>query len=182
MSDAWKTEEVKLGDGIVLALAKIWQKLGTISGGGSSGLTNAELRASAFNVNIPNLDAGYDTVRPYALPGAAWSYPAALGGITSATAVTVKTAAGVGIKNYVNSMQLVATAIGVATEIAIRDGAGGAVLWRGIITTAGMLNGQPMKFEPPLEGSANTLLEVAVLTNPTTGAIYPNLQGYSSEI
>lgn len=132
---------------------------------------------------IPNLDAGFDAVRLYALPANCWSYAAAASGISNTTtAVTVKTAAGVGIRNYVNSLQLVATALGAATEFAIRDGAGGTVLWRGIISTAGMLGGQPMVFNPPLRGSANTLLEVVALTDSLTGSVYPNLQGYSSTV
>jgi hypothetical protein len=128
---------------------------------------------------IPNLDGSYDTTRT-AIPADMWSYPAATGGIlNTTTAVTVKTAAGLGIRNYVKSLQLMSEALGTATEFAIRDGAGGTVLWRTKIGTGGLTGGEPIVFDPALKGSANTLLEVVTLTASGTGAVYPNLQGYT---
>ncbi len=61
----------------------------------------------------------------------AWSHAAASGGIVnSTTAVTLVAAAGAGVRNYLTDLQVNTEALGAATELAIRDGAGGAVLWR----------------------------------------------------
>ena len=59
-----------------------------------------------------------------------WSYAGAAAGIANTTtAVTIK-AAVAGKRNYVTDLQLSHATLGAATEIAIRDGAGGSVLWR----------------------------------------------------
>lgn len=110
-----------------------------------------------------------------------WSYAAAPGGIVNtSTAVTIKGASGAGVRNYITSLQILATALGLATEVVVRDGAGGTVLWRGTLTTAGALAGVTAKFDTPLAGTANTLLEVATLTPTLTGAVFVNAQGYSA--
>lgn len=111
---------------------------------------------------------------PYANPANTWSYAAASGGITNTTAVTVKAAAGAGIRNYVTSMDVINGHATVDTEVAIRDGAAGTVLWRGFAKAAG--GGVSRKFEPPLRGTANTLLEVVNIT--TGSATYFNLSGF----
>jgi hypothetical protein len=119
---------------------------------------------------------GKQVVYPHALPGATWSYAAASGGITNTTAVTVKTAAGAGIRNYVTSLDVVNGHATVSTEVMIRDGAGGTVLWRGFAAAVG--GGVSREFVPPLRGTANTLLEVV---NVTTGAAtYFNLSGFAA--
>jgi hypothetical protein len=111
-----------------------------------------------------------------------WSYAAASGGIVNTTtAVTIKAAAGTDIRNYITSIQIMAEALGTATEVAIRDGAGGTVLWRTKIGTAGLLAGRDITFERPLKGSLNTLLEVVTLTASGTGAVYFNAQGYTAK-
>jgi hypothetical protein len=108
-----------------------------------------------------------------------WSYAAAAGGISNTTtAVTVKAADGAGLRNYVKSMQLAAGALGAATEVVIRDGAAGTVLWRGFVTTAGIAGVETIIFDKPLKGTAATLLEVATLTATITGGVYVNLQGF----
>lgn len=130
---------------------------------------------------FPQLGDGNGTVsQPFALAANRWSYAAAAGGITNTTtAVTFIAAAGVGIRNYLASIQIQAGALGAATEIAIRDGAGGTVLWRGFISTAGLVNGINIPFESPLKGTANTLMEVVTLTASITGAVYFNAQGFA---
>lgn len=110
----------------------------------------------------------------------AWSYAAAASGIVNTTtAVTIKAAAGAGLKNYITSIQITSDALGAATEFAIRDGAGGTVLWRIKINTAGLLGGIPIVISTPLVGTANTLLEVVTLTASVTGAVYFNAQGFA---
>lgn len=72
-----------------------------------------------------------------------------------------------------------ADALGAATELAIRDGAAGTVIWRGKINTAGWLDGMEITFSPALRGTANTLVEIVTLTASVTGSVYCNLQGYT---
>lgn len=108
-----------------------------------------------------------------------WSYAAAASGISNTTtAVTVKTAGGASVRTFVTSMDLSFSALGVATEFAIRDGAAGTVLWRMTIP-AGVAGMREITFATPLRGTANTLLEVVTLTASVTGAVYINLQGYT---
>lgn len=111
--------------------------------------------------------------------GTAWSYAAATGGIdNTTTAVTFKAAAGAGLKNYIESVQISHATLGAATELAIRDGAGGTVLWRMTLGTVANEN-ISVRFDPPLAGAANTLLEVVTLTG-VTGDVLFNAQGYSA--
>lgn len=107
----------------------------------------------------------------------AWLYAAPVAGIVnSATAVTIKAAAGAGVKNFLGSLEIDNDALGAATIVAIRDGAAGTVLWRGRIPA--LTPGErSVVFNPPLVGSANTLLEALTLT-AVTGAVWVNAQGY----
>ena len=108
-----------------------------------------------------------------------WSYAAAnLGIVNTTTAVTIKAAAGAGLRNYISAIQVMAEALGTATELAIRDGAAGTVLWRQKIGTSGITGGLNVNFASPLRGTTNTLLEVVTLTASTTGAVYFNAQGF----
>ncbi len=111
---------------------------------------------------------------PYANPANTWSYAAASGGITNTTGVTVKAAAGAGIRNYITSVDVENGHATVSTDVRILDGASGTVLWRGFAQAAG--GGVAIEFNPPLRGTANTLVEVA---NGTTGsATYFNVRGF----
>ncbi len=122
---------------------------------------------------------GAKIVRPYSIPEADWSYAAATSGIANTTtAVTIAASAGAGLRNYITSIQVMAEVLGTATELAIRDGAGGTVLWKQKITTAGLPSGMAITFPSPIKSSAATLLEVVTLTASTTGAVYFNAQGY----
>lgn len=106
-----------------------------------------------------------------------WSYSAAAAGIVnSVTAVTIAPAV-VGMRTMLTSLQLSSEALGVATEVAIRNGAAGPVLWRFKIGTAGLAGGISVNFTAPLKGSVNTLLEVVTLTASLTGGVYLNAQG-----
>lgn len=115
--------------------------------------------------------------KPYAIPEQEWSYAAAASGIVNTTvAVTIKAAAASGLRNYITGLQIAADALGAATELAIRDGAAGTVLWRGKLQTAAMPLMQ-IEFPIPLKSTAATLLEVVTLT-AVTGGVYVNAQGY----
>lgn len=106
-----------------------------------------------------------------------WNYAAATGGIVNTTtAVTMKAAAGAGFRNYITDLQVQTATLGGATELAIRDGAGGAVLWRTQLQTTA-LPLLPINLESPIVGSPNTLLEVVTLTG-VTGGVFVNAQGY----
>ena len=113
---------------------------------------------------------------PYAVPGNTWNYAAASGGITNTTGVSARAAAGAGIRNYITRVQVINGHATVSTDVQIRDGASGTVLWRGFAQAAG--GGVACDFDPPLRGTANTLVEVACGT--TGSATYFNLQGFSS--
>lgn len=112
-------------------------------------------------------------------PTSGWNYAAATGGITNTTtAVTIKTAAGAGLRNYITALSITAGTLGAGTEVAIRDGASGTVLFRIAFGTAG---GQVnLAFPTPIKGTANTLLEVVTLTATVTGGVYVNAQGYTA--
>jgi len=119
---------------------------------------------------------GKIVVQPYALPGATWSSAAASGGIVNTTGVTAKAAAGASIRNYVTHAQVINGHATVSTDVQIRDGAAGTVLHRGFAQAAG--GGFTCKFDPPLRGTANTLIEIACGT--TGSAVYINLQGFAA--
>lgn len=141
-----------------------------------NGLGNSQDRVVLF-------DSGANTRIPLvALPEGdikanQWRYPAAAGGISNTTtAVLIAAAAGVGLRNYIMALQISADPLTNATEFVIRDGAGGTVLWRMKIGTAG-LPLMPIPLLIPLKGTANTLLEAATLTASGAGAVFVNAQG-----
>lgn len=118
------------------------------------------------------------TVTQPGLSATHWIYAAAAGGISNTTtAVTVKTAAGAGVRNCISGLQVFNGTLGAATEVAIRDGAAGTVLWRGIVPTAA--SQEVAAFPVPICGTANTLLEAVTLTATVTGGVYVNLQGFT---
>ena len=121
------------------------------------------------------------TTKPFKTDGRDWRYVPAVAGISNTTtAVTIKAAAGAGLKNYITAIQVSTNlALGTATVLAIRDGAGGTVLWRLSLPTTINPAGWDFVFPTPLVGSANTLLEVVTLTANGAGAIFFNAQGYA---
>lgn len=136
--------------------------------------TSADRDYGAFAIS----SSGQSVSKPYSASGGDWQYAAAASGISNTTtAVTIKAAAGASIRNYVTSIQIATDTLGAATELAIRDGAAGTVIWRTKLnTTAGPL--VQINFPTPLKGTANTLLEVVTLTASVTGAVYFSAQGY----
>lgn len=132
--------------------------------------------------NLINRDPGLynPDFNVLAAGGSTWNYAAVTGGIlNTAAAVTIKAAAGVGLRNYITGLGFFAEALGATTEIAIRDGAAGPVLWRSKIPLSGA-SYVHVNLPAPLKGSANTLLEVVTLTASVTGAVYFNSQGYAA--
>lgn len=139
----------------------------------------ASMSASGDVVRAQGTLDGKQVVIPGAIPELTWSYAAAATGIVNtAVAVTIKAAAGAGIRNYLSTLTIDHDALGAATELAIRDGAAGTVLWRGKLQTAAV-EGTLVTFDPPLRGSANTLLEVVTLT-AVTGGVYVNATGHTA--
>jgi hypothetical protein len=118
--------------------------------------------------------------KPYATSEIDWHYSAAASGIVSSTtAVTFKTASGTaGIRNYITGIEIGAFGAGTATELAIRDGAAGTVIWRMQIPASGLPAPVTVNFTTPLRGTANTLLEVVTLTSSATPVFF-NAHGYT---
>lgn len=141
----------------------------------ANGLATATLRSTdSSGVHTP-----HHINKPFAHESNDWSYAAAASGIVNTTtAVAFKAAAGSGLKNYITSIQIHAEALTNATELVIRKGAGGTVLWRTKIATSGLLAGRDIVFTNPLRSDANQLLEVCTLTASGAGAVYFNAQGY----
>lgn len=158
-------------------------ELGYAWNNGRSGSLILRVAPSVYNGSTwdrPYGDTAGTVVQP-ALTANRWAYPAASTGITNTTtAVTIKAAAGAGVRNYVTGIQIMSEALTNATELAIRDGAAGTVLWRTKIGTGGLTQGISHNFQVPLKGTANTLLEVVTLTASGAGAVYFNAQGYTA--
>lgn len=151
-------------------------------------ITGGVVRTTTAPTTLIAGDASRDTmtsggirvVYPYAVPEVSWSYAAAASGIlNTTTAVTVKAAAAAGIRNYITNIQVMSETLTTATELAIRDGVAGAVLWRIKIPTTGLQAAQ-FDFAIPLRGTAATLLEIVTLTASGAGAVYVNLQGFTA--
>jgi hypothetical protein len=115
------------------------------------------------------------------LAGTAWTYAAAASGIANTTTAVTFKAAHATLRNYVTWVDLWSEALTTASEVAIRDGAAGTVLWRTKIATGGLLGGRYIRFDPPLQGTAATLLEVLTLTASGAGAVYFNAGGFVAE-
>lgn len=140
---------------------------------------------SAFTSLADNAQTMYDRVtktgaritKSFSDFGDDWKYAAAASGIAATTtAVTIKAAAAAGLKNYITSLQISHATLGNATELAIRDGAGGTVIWRMTLGTVAVEN-MVINFPTPIAGTAATLLEVVTLTS-ATGGVYVNAQGF----
>lgn len=112
---------------------------------------------------------------PYSAPDLTWNYAAASGGITNSTDVTVKAAAGSGVRNFIRDLDVRNAHASVATEFVIKDGAS-TVLWRGHLPANG--DQVSITFDPPLRGTANTAVNIACVT---TGAqVYANVRGFTA--
>lgn len=108
-------------------------------------------------------------------PATRWTYAGAAGGITDTTGVAFKAAAGAGKKIYVRGIQFSNSGAGTS-EFAINCGASGTALWRGFVQATAAT--QTVNFTVPLQCTANTLLEVKLVTG-TTMLFRFNAQGYT---
>lgn len=79
--------------------------------------------ADADRVNLIATLLGKAITVPYATPAKTWSYAAAAGGLVNTTGVTVKAAAGAGIRNYITKVSVINSHQTTSTEVVIRDGA-----------------------------------------------------------
>jgi hypothetical protein len=109
-----------------------------------------------------------------------WNFASTTGGIVNTTtAVTLKAApADNTTRNYITDLQVQSATLGGVTELAIRDGAGGAVLWR----TQLQITALPLvafNFQSPLQSSPGNLLE-AVTLSAVSGGVWINVQGYTA--
>jgi hypothetical protein len=94
------------------------------------------------------------------------------GGIVDTTGVVLMAAPGAGKTNTLTRMTV--TNAGTATEIELRNGASGPVLWRGFAPA-----NSTQDFFPNVTASANALIEFAAIT--TAAKIYvTNISGYVS--
>lgn len=108
-----------------------------------------------------------------------WYYAAATGGITNTTTgVTAKAAGAASIRNFVRSATISCDALGAATELVINDGAAGTVMARIKLPITTFVQPFTVQFNPPLRGTAATLIEIKTLTATVTGGVFVNLQGY----
>jgi hypothetical protein len=112
------------------------------------------------------------------IPGLTWSYAAVAGGLVNTNGVTVKAAGAAGVRNYIKSVQVINSHATISTEVCIKDGASGTVLHRGYALANG--GGYACTFNPPLRGSAATLVEIAEVTATGTAGVLVSLQGYEA--
>jgi hypothetical protein len=126
----------------------------------------------------PNGDPARVAEMLVAVPGApavpTASAAARAGVVNTTAAMTIKAAAGAGLRSHISGLQVSHATLGEATELAIRDGAGAPFCARQARTLAGASATWP--FPSPLAGSANTLLQVVTPT-AVTGGVHVNAQG-----
>lgn len=115
---------------------------------------------------------------PYAPPGATWQYAAAAGGLVTTGGVTAKAAGAAGVRNYVTSIQVINSHPTISTEVAVKDGAAGTVIHRGWAQAGG--GGYACRFDPPLRGTAATLIEIAEVTATASTGVLVNVQGFQA--
>ena len=126
--------------------------------------------------NLINRDPGLYPADLAINASTGWSYAAPVGGLLNTTTAVTNKEGVANLRNEITAFSLMAEALATASEFAIRDGAGGAVLWRTKIPTTGM----PVthfSLPTPIHASAGNLLEIVTLTASVTGAVYFNAQG-----
>lgn len=114
--------------------------------------------------------------------GAEWTFapPTTGSNVNTTTATTLATPTTTNVHAFITDMQIATATLGGATELAIRDGAGGTVIWRTTLATTAMPL-MSINFQTPLRGSRGNLLEVVTLT-AVTGGVYVNAQGFYANL
>jgi hypothetical protein len=179
------------GNGAMLVSTSVGGVPSNVAQGSATAGQNGGLELGAVQTNAPAYTSGQTSalsmntegyqrvVTPDLASPTFWNYAGVAGGIVnSAVAVTLKAAAGAGVRNFCKSLQLSTDALAAATEIAIRDGAAGTVIWRGKLQTTALAP-TTINFDPPLKGTANTLMEFVTLTASVTGGVFVDAQGYT---
>jgi hypothetical protein len=101
-----------------------------------------------------------------------WAYAAASGGITDTSDVTLESAPGAKMHNYITAIQVINKHASTGTEIVVKSGS--TILFRQWAGEGG--NGFVITFPRPLVAAVNTALTAACITNST--ATYINAQGF----
>lgn len=122
---------------------------------------------------------GVPIVRPWSIPEMEFQTSAGASGVVSSTAAqTIKAAGAAGVRIYLKSLEIATDTLSAATEIVIRDGSVGTIIWRSKLQTTALPLTR-VNFEPPLAGTAATLMEWALLTS-VTGGVYVNCHGFQA--
>lgn len=111
-----------------------------------------------------------------AKPWNLWSYTAASGGLVNTTGLEAKGVPGVGFTLFVGSIDIVNSHPTIGTEIVLRDGPGGAVIFRTWAAPNG--GGMSKIFDPCIKLTENTALELAEITSTPSTGVYVNLTGW----
>ena len=147
--------------------------------GGKVVTTQAAAFANGVACDASMTSAGQLIQKQFASAENDWQYAAAAGGLTTASAQEIKGAVA-NLKNYLTGITISATALGAATELVIREGSTGTILFRIPIPVAGVVINQ-INFPTPIKTAAiNTAISAQLLTSPVTGGVYVNAQGYQS--
>lgn len=117
-------------------------------------------------------DANGQAASPHAIASARWNFAGVAGGIVNTTDVAVMSAGGASVRNYMTGLQFCNTSA-TASEIVVKDGS--TVIWRGM-APASMAMPHNVTFDVPLRGTANTALNVAMLTTATATRV--SAQGF----
>lgn len=169
------------GSGVTNTVAGVAAHGVSISGnpvrvGMRAGTADITAVTDAQTVDMLASTTGKQIVLPYALRTNFWSYAGAAGGLVTTSGVTIKASAGSGIRNCITSVQIVNEHATIGTEVVIRDGAAGTVVWRTWAQAAG--GGISTTLPVAICGSAATLLEVAEVTATATTGVVVSVQGY----
>lgn len=123
-------------------------------------------RTNGQNVNDISDAVGKRIVLPYANPEntLVGLITTAMTGTTD-TAVTGMGAQGAGVRNYITGCVVSNSHATVGTDVVLKDGSGGSVLWT--FPAAAAYGGSTFPFPTPIKTTANTALYAA---NITTGA------------
>lgn len=114
------------------------------------------------------------------VPLSLWNFAGIAGGIINTTVATTIAPAVSGLVNYLTGMGFSTDTLGAATEIVVRDGTGGTVIWRTKLQTT-TLPYTHIEFKTPLKSTAGNLLEIVTLTATVSGGVYVNAQGFVAQ-